>query len=132
MTPMRFVVIGYDLGPTNDQLRRILGLSHSGTVRLVDRLVLDGLVERREGRDKREIALYVTRRGKALREQILKDRLAAIRPLLSPLSEDEQESLWALLHKMLSAMTTDDIERRNLCRLCDNRVCTDCPIPADF
>ena len=131
-TPAALVVIGYDLGPTNDQLRRILGLSHSGTVRLVDRLVLDGLVERREGRDKREIALYVTRRGKALREQILKDRLAAIRPLLSPLSEDEQESLWALLHKMLSAMTTDDIERRNLCRLCDNRVCTDCPIPADF
>lgn len=131
-TPAALVVIGYDLGPTNDQLRRILGLSHSGTVRLVDRLVLEGLVERREGRDKREVALYATKRGKALREQILKGRLAAIRPFLTPLTRDEQEALAALLHKMLSSMDTTDMERRNLCRLCDNRVCSDCPIPADL
>ena len=131
-TPAALVVIGYDLGPTNDQLRRILGLSHSGTVRLVDRLVADGLVKRREGGDKREIALYATRRGKALREQILKERLAAVRPLLDPLTKVEQETLAALLHKMLSSLETTDMERRTLCRLCDNRVCTDCPIPADF
>ena len=43
-TPAALVVIGYDLGPNNDELRRILGLSHSGTVRLVDRLVNYGLV----------------------------------------------------------------------------------------
>ena len=95
-TPAALVVIGYDLGPTNDQLRRILGLSHSGTVRLVDRLVADGLVQRREGSDKREIALYATKRGKALREKILKERLAAIRPLLDPLTNVEQETLAAL------------------------------------
>lgn len=131
-TPAALVVIGYDLGPTNDQLKNILGLSHSGAVRLVDRLVQDGLVERREGRDKREIALYVTRRGRTLREKILKERLAAIEPLISPLSREEEETLAALLHKMLSSMETTDLERRNLCRMCDNRVCTDCPIPADF
>ena len=131
-TPAALVVIGYDLGPTNDQLRRILGLSHSGTVRLVDRLVADGLVKRREGADKREVALYATKRGKALREQILKERLAAVRPLLDPLTNAEQETLAALLHKMLSSMETTDLERRTLCRLCDNRVCTNCPIPADF
>ena len=44
-TPAALVVIGYGLGPSNDELRRVLGLSHSGTVRLVDRLVADGLVE---------------------------------------------------------------------------------------
>ncbi len=131
-TPAALVVIGYGLGPTNDQLRRILGLSHSGTVRLIDRLVKDGLVKRREGRDKREIALYVTKRGKTLREQILKERLAAIRPLLIPLTGAEQETLAALLHKMLSSMETTDLQRRTLCRLCDNRVCSNCPIPADF
>ena len=52
-TPAALVVIGYGLGPSNDQLRRILGLSHPGMVRLVDRLVADELVERQVGRDRR-------------------------------------------------------------------------------
>lgn len=131
-TPAALVVIGYDLGPSNDQLRHILGLSHPGTVRLVDRLVEDGLVERRQGQDKRTVALHVTRRGRALREEILSERLAAIRPLLEPLTGVEQETLAGLLHKMLSSMEPTDLERRRLCRLCDNRVCSNCPIPADF
>lgn len=130
-TPAALVVIGYGLGPSNDQLRHILGLSHPGTVRLVDRLVADGLVERREGRDKRAIALYVSKRGKAVREELLKGRLGVIRPLLAPLTGDEQKTFGALLHKMLSSMDTSEVERRTLCRLCDDRVCSDCPIPAD-
>jgi MarR family transcriptional regulator, negative regulator of the multidrug operon emrRAB len=129
-TPAALVVIGYGSGPSNDRLRRILGLSHPGTVRLVDRLVADGLVERREGRDRREIALHLTRRGRALREELLRGRLAAIRPLLAPLTDAEQEMFAALLHRMLASMETTDVQRRTLCRLCDARVCTDCPIPA--
>jgi DNA-binding MarR family transcriptional regulator len=131
-TPAAMVVIGYGLGPSNDQLRRILGLSHPGTVRLVDRLVADGLVERRMGRDKRVIALHLTDRGNTLREDLLFGRLAAIRPMLEPLTHTEQDALASLLHKMLSSMETTDLDRCNLCRLCDDRVCTDCPIPADF
>lgn len=131
-TPAALVVIGYDLGPSNDELRRILGLSHSGTVRLVDRLVADGLVERRAGSDGRAVALFVSKRGRTLREKILKSRLSAISPLLEPLSRVEQETLAALLHKILSSMETTDMQRRTLCRLCDNRVCSNCPIPADF
>jgi len=131
-TPAALVVIGYDLGPSNDELRRVLGLSHPGTVRLVDRLVADGLVERREGRDKRSIALHLTEEGKARRQDLLKGRLAAIRPLLEPLTEREQDTLAALLHKILSSMETTDLERCMLCRLCDDRVCSNCPIPAQF
>jgi MarR family transcriptional regulator, negative regulator of the multidrug operon emrRAB len=131
-TPAALVVIGYGLGPSNDQLRRILGLSHPGTVRLVDRLVGDGLVERRPGRDKRAIALYLTQRGKELREELLKQRLAAIRPFLAHLTEAEQETFAALLHKMLQSMEPTDLERCTLCRLCDDSVCSDCPIPAEF
>lgn len=131
-TPAALVVIGYGLGPSNDQLRRILGLSHPGAVRLVDRLVAGGLVERRQGRDKRAIALHLTERGSLLRERLLKGRLAAIRPYLSPLTDLEQETLAALLHKMLASMDTTDLERCAICRLCDHSVCTDCPIPAEF
>ncbi len=131
-TPAALVVIGYGLGPSNDQLRRILGLSHPGAVRLVDRLVADGLVERRGGRDKRAIALHLTEQGAGLREDLLKGRLAAIRPLLAPLTATEQDTFGSLLHKMLSSMETTDLERCNLCRLCDDRVCRNCPIPANF
>ncbi len=131
-TPAAVVVIGYGLGPSNDQLRRILNLSHPGTVRLIDRLVADGLVERRPGRDKRAIALYLTDAGHRLRYALLRGRLAAIRPYVLALSAAEQEMLGGLLHKMLASLETTDSERCTLCRLCDDSVCTDCPIPAGF
>jgi MarR family transcriptional regulator, negative regulator of the multidrug operon emrRAB len=131
-TPAALVVIGYGFGPSNDQLRRVLGLSHPGTVRLVDRLVSDGLAERREGRDKRAIALFLTDRGQERRDTLLRGRLAVIRPLIAPLTEAEQESFAALLHKILGSMEPTDVERCRLCRLCDDRVCSNCPIPADF
>jgi DNA-binding MarR family transcriptional regulator len=131
-TPAAVVVIGYGLGPSNDQLRRILGLSHPGAVRLVDRLVVERLVERRQGQDRRAIALYLTPQGETLRAALLKGRLAAIRPMLASLTDTEQDSLAALLHKLLGGLPTTDLERCSLCRLCDDSVCTDCPIPADF
>ncbi len=131
-TPAALVVIGYGLGPSNDQLRRVLGLSHPGSVRLVDRLVADGLVERRQGRDRRAVALHLTARGAELRRELLHGRLAAIKPLLVSLTDNEQGVLTALLCKMLSSLETTDLERCTLCRLCDNTVCTNCPIPANF
>lgn len=131
-TPAALVVIGYGLGPSNDLLRRILGLSHPGTVRLIDRLVADGLVERRRGPDKRTIALYLTKEGDARREELLAERLAALKPFLSALDLSEQKTFDSLLHKILASMDTTDLERCSLCRLCDNRICVDCPIPADF
>ena len=41
-----------------------------------DRLDADGLVERRQGRDRRAIALYLTERGTAVRKELQKERLA--------------------------------------------------------
>lgn len=131
-TPAALVVIGYGLGPSNDRLRQVLGLSHPGTVRLIDRLVADGLVERRAGQDRRAVALHLTARGSEVREELLQGRLAAIRPLLEPLSDGERETLAALLAKMLQAMAPDDSARCSLCRLCDDRACVACPIPASF
>lgn len=128
-TPAAVVVIGYGPGLTNDKLRRILALSHPGTVRLVDRLVADGLVERRTGANKREIALFLTPRGAIVREELLASRLAAVRTLITPLTEAEQATLAALVHKMLSSIETSEVERYTLCRLCDDRVCADCPLP---
>lgn len=131
-TPAALIVIGYGLGPSNEELRRILRLSHPGAVRLVDRLVGDGLVERRQGRDKRAIALYLSERGIVLREELLTERLAALRPFLLPLTEQEQAILGGLLEKVIAALGTTDADRCTICRLCDDSVCIDCPIPANF
>lgn len=130
-TPAALVVIGHGSGLSNDELRRILRLSHPGTVRLLDRLVSDGLVERHEGEDRRANALFLTRRGHLVRERLLKDRLDAIAPLMAPLTEREQQRLTKLLQKMLSGLDTTQSDRRTLCRLCDCRVCADCPIPSN-
>lgn len=131
-TPAALVVIGYGHGPSNDGLRQVLGLSHPGTVRLIDRLVAEGLVERRQGQDRRAVALYPTARGMALREELLRGRLAAIRPLIEPLSADDRDALAELVAKVLRGMEPTDRERCSLCRLCDGRVCVECPIPASF
>lgn len=131
-TPAAVVVIGYGMGPSNDELRGILGLSHPGSVRLVNRLVADGLVERRQGRDKRAVALYLTKPGARIRKKLLKGRLAAVHPFMESFTNSEVETLTALLHKMLSTLETTDLERCTLCRLCDDSVCANCPIPADF
>ena len=131
-TPAALVVIGYGLGPSNDQLRRILGLSHPGMVRLVDRLVADELVERQVGRDRRAVALFLTQKGHEARETLLAGRLAAIKSMLSPLGAEEEESLGLLLSRILAGLPSSDLERCHLCRMCDDRVCRDCPIPAAF
>ena len=51
---------GRRAGSSIDALAGIVGLSHSGTVRLADRLAAAGLVERRRGADQRSTALYLT------------------------------------------------------------------------
>ncbi|MBO9436912.1 MarR family transcriptional regulator [Ruegeria sp. R13_0] len=129
-TPAALVVIGHGTGLSNDGLRRILRLSHPGTVRLVDRLVADGLVERGEGKDRRAVALRLTEQGRRIRDKLLQGRLSALDALLVPLSEQERELFDGLLDKILISMDTTVSDRRTLCRLCDVQVCSDCPIPA--
>lgn len=128
-TPAALVVIGYGPGITNDKLRRILGRSHSGTVRLVDRLVSDHLVERRPGKDGREVALYLTAKGAARRKDLLLSRISAVKSLLDVLSPAETKRLGTLIRRLLAKQDTSEMDRFTICRMCDDRVCTNCPLP---
>ena len=131
-TPAALVVIGYGQGPSNDRLRHVLGLSHPGAVRLVDRLVADGLVRREKAEDRRAVALHLTDKGKSVREALLAERLRAVQSVLDPLSAAERDAFGELLHRILQGLPESDLDKRRLCRMCDDRVCTDCPVPADF
>ncbi|MGY3599965.1 MarR family transcriptional repressor of emrRAB [Bradyrhizobium sp. USDA 4341] len=130
-TPAALIVIGYGQGMTNDKLRRILGLSHSGTVRLVDRLVSDRLVERRPGKDGREVALHLTATGAASRNELLASRISAVTSLLDVLSSAERKQLATLIRELLARQDTSEMDRFTICRMCDDRVCTNCPLPTN-
>lgn len=119
-------------GRSVDDLRRAVGLTHSGAVRAVDRLVADGLVERRPGVDGRTVALALTPRGAELAGQARQARLAVTSAMLAVLDDRERAALSAMLEKLIGAVVTRRLEGRArgvdppggwLCRLCDARAC---------
>ncbi|WP_421709282.1 MarR family winged helix-turn-helix transcriptional regulator [Algihabitans sp.] len=128
--PAALVTVSFYPGESIDALAQTLGLSHSATVRLADRLAEDGLLERRGGADGRTSALYLTRKGRARASAILKDRADSLVEALKPLSVEESAHLTSLLEKMLGALTQDRQQADHICRLCDEDVCPgeDCPV----
>src|SRR5436189_5661396 len=64
--PTALVVLAQRPGQSIDALSRALALTHSGAVRLVDRLEASGLVERSPSGRGRALALRLTRRGKEI------------------------------------------------------------------
>lgn len=127
--PAALVVLGHQPGLSNEALSRLLGLTHTGSVRLVDRLVADGLVERRPSKvDRRGVALYLTPAGETSRSEILAERETIMMSLIAPLSADDQNQLASLLAKLLQGVARDDTHKLRICRLCDGPACGKCPI----
>ncbi len=134
-TAAALVILGYEPGLASLGLSRILGLSqviglsHAGTVRLVDKLVTQGLVQReRDCDDQRAVCLTLTPAGLAARSEILQARRQVCDALLSSLSETEQQTLEGLLDKMISSWTTKIDPSVRICRLCDTEGCDNCPV----
>jgi DNA-binding MarR family transcriptional regulator len=110
-------------GPTIDTLARMLDLSHSGAVRLVDRLERDGLVERRTGTDARSVAVHLTAAGAGRAQTLRERREAAMLEVLEPLDAADRATLAELLGRLLGGMTPDRSAARHTCRLCDADAC---------
>lgn len=128
--PAALVSVRWQPGLTIEALRRVLGLSHSGTVRLLDRLERDGSVERRAGRDGRSVALQLTPQGRQQVRRILERRRAVMANALGLLSPAEQQHLLKLVEKLLAGLTRGLEHSDHICRLCDEAVCPDasCPV----
>ena len=115
-------------GRSIDVLAKVVGLSHSGAVRLVDRLAQAGLAERRVGGDGREVAVQPTPEGRRAARRVLARREAAIEQVLAPLSSAERATLTALQERLIGRLTLSRQERRRVCRLCDTDACgRECP-----
>ncbi len=113
--------------PSVDLLRQVLGLTSSGTVRLLDRLAESGLVERGAGADGRTTAVTLTGTGRAVAEQVCEARAEVLDRALSALTRDERAEFTALAGKMLVAMMRGPGAVRWICRLCDTGICRSAP-----
>jgi MarR family transcriptional repressor of emrRAB len=110
-------------GSPIDAVRGPLRLTHSATVRLVDRLVAAGLVRRREGPDRRSVAVELTPEGHRAATDAVRARREALEEALSDLNPAERTELARLHAKILQTLTDGRAAAGNICRLCDSRAC---------
>jgi DNA-binding MarR family transcriptional regulator len=110
-------------GGSIDSLRRLLGITHSGAVRLVDRLAAARLVERRVGSDARAVSIHLTPEGRRMARRVLTAREAALEQVLSVLEPEERERLDSLVSTLAGGLAESPEEALRICRLCDMRGC---------
>jgi MarR family transcriptional repressor of emrRAB len=120
--------------PSIDLLRQVLGLTSSGTVRLVDRLEDSGYVTRRAGTDGRSTLIQLTASGRRAASRVSRARASVLREALSVLSPDERRTLDAIAAQLLVSLMRGPGAVRWMCRLCDVTACGRyqgrCPVAA--
>lgn len=118
--------------PSVQRLSQMVGISHSGAVRLVNRLVDAGLVERSPGPDARTLTVSLTRPGRTLARRIRAARRAAIEASLSGLTESHRSQLTTICEVLVANLTAARLATRRagqlpsggaLCRMCDPVAC---------
>ena len=114
-----------------ESLRTPLQLSHSATVRLVDRLEEDGLVTRRAAVDGRAVDLALTAKGRRRALRIQELRRAVLNRSVAGLSGIDRRQLEALLVRLLRNQAIQRDDPSTICRLCEVAVCPirRCPVP---
>jgi MarR family transcriptional regulator, negative regulator of the multidrug operon emrRAB len=125
------VVIANHPGEPIDALRRTLGLTHSGAVRLVDGLEAARLVERRRSdRDRRAVALWPTPSGKRTASGIIAARAELLEPVLTTTTEADRKTIAALLETALAELTDSRDRGLSICRFCAEGDCRPfgCPV----
>jgi DNA-binding MarR family transcriptional regulator len=118
-------------GESVEGLRRVLGISQPATVRTVDRLAADQLVERRQGADRRTLALHLTPRGEEAATGVLHRRMESLEHFLGALDDEERAALEPLLERLAAALADDRAGALRVCRLCDRDTCkgtVGCPL----
>jgi MarR family transcriptional regulator, negative regulator of the multidrug operon emrRAB len=117
-------------GITVDRLARIVRLSQPGAVRMINRLVEEGRVERQQGADRRARPLALTPAGQRMVRAMLLGREKVLSQAMEALDSEEKQALGRLMEKMLRGLTTDDEASNTACRLCDEQACPEesCPL----
>jgi MarR family transcriptional repressor of emrRAB len=114
-------------GSSIEELRHSLGLSHSATVRAVDRLAARRLIARRPGARGPAVALVPTASGRRLATRVLDVRRRVVADVVGDSLPRELEPALDIL---LARMTVDPHTGDRICRLCDLAACPveRCPV----
>jgi MarR family transcriptional repressor of emrRAB len=132
MAPAALVALSRGRRGPIEYLRRVLGLSHPATVRVVDRLSDDGLVRRAPGPDARTVSPQLTPVGEDAARRVQRARSDVLLEVLAGLDRDDQAALARILDRLLMRAAADDIAASHLCRLCDLLLCEQrAPCPVD-
>jgi DNA-binding MarR family transcriptional regulator len=123
-------VLVHSPGCTIRELSDVLELTHPGTVRLVDRLQDEGLVERRTGVDARSVALHVTQAGRRVWNRQRHARDDRLDEIVSSLPRATRAALRTAAELLLAELSTDEVRAETICRLCDESQCPQsrCPV----
>ena len=113
-------------------LSQVVGLTHSGAVRLVDRLAAAGYVERGPGPDSRSVTVALTGQGRRAAERIREQRQQVISAALAGLTGPQRGQLTAACELIIANLTAQRLAQRAagtppaggaLCRMCDFAAC---------
>jgi len=111
-------------GRTIETLAGGLRLSHSRTVRVIDRLEAAGLATRaRDPGDGRGVLVHLTDAGRSAGLRVLDARAAALQEGLRSLGDRDRRELAAVAERLLADATTGRRSARAICRLCDAHAC---------
>lgn len=129
--PAALVTLAHYPGQPVGRLAQTLGLTHSGAVRLADRMEAAGLVCRAPSGHGRTLALRLTEPGQRAASRVLARRQAAVDDLVRTLEARDAAVLERLAGDLLAAMTSGRASALQLCRLCDEPLCMQgvgCPV----
>jgi len=112
------------------RLAEVLGLTHSGAVRLVTLLERPGLVVRSAGVDRRRVEVRLTAAGRRAAARARAARDEVVRQATDRLDADEAAVLERLLDGLVAGRVAQRVERRRAgesgawwCRTCDFAAC---------
>jgi DNA-binding MarR family transcriptional regulator len=128
------LIVMLDFSPEGSvqTLSQAVGLTHSGAVRLVDRLVEAGWVTRRPGDDARSVKIGLTRRGRTVAERVRARRSEELANALVGLSPRQRNDLLQTCELVVANLTSQRLAQRAagvppaggaLCRMCDFTAC---------
>lgn len=120
-------------GCSIEQVATRIGLSHSATVRVIDKLVERGLIEKdRARKDARQQSLALGKAGKRLAQQLHAIRNDVTDALLAGMDEGQVAALHQAVCRILGQAVTSAREGDVVCRVCDEQRCRPeiCPIQA--
>jgi len=94
------VLVNGNPGITQSRLAEAVGLDRSTLVPVLDGLERRGLIERRQGKDRRTNGLWLTPSGKRLLGRVRRRIAVHERRMVSGMSEKERDQLVALLARL--------------------------------